>query len=417
MSIYSAFYSSLSGLGANANAMSVIGNDLANLNTVGYKGGSANFQDLFSASLGATSVQGNGNPIQIGLGSSLSGISQNFGQGSFKSTGNSMDMAIQGQGFFTMQTPTGVAGFTRAGNFNIHKSGSLVDSNGNSVMGWNRSGNKLSTNGLPSPIQINMGISSPPSATQNVSMVTNLNSSAATGTVYSTPVEIYDSLGAAHSLLFTYTKQATPGTWALGVTTDGGATVTGAPASLTFNAAGVLTGAAGGGTPANPTLNITGWPNGATSPPMTWNLASNGNATITGYASESTTSSSAQDGYAAGSVSSTSVDQNGFIIGTFTNGQTLNLAQVAISNFANTGGLAKMGGNMWGASLASGSPATGVANTGGRGTVLGANLELSNVDVADEFTRMIVNQRAYQASSRVVTTTDSLLQEALSLVR
>ena len=412
MGLYASFYSSLSGLNSNANALSVIGNDLSNLNTIGYKGSAATFQDLFAASLGATSVQGNGNPMQIGLGTQLGAINTNFGQGSFQSTSNVTDMAIQGEGFFTLQTKDGGAGYSRAGNFTVNKTGSLVDPNGNLVKGWNRKGTSLTTNGLSSPIQLDMGTTSPPAATANISTVTNLNAGAIPGTVYSTPVQIYDSLGASHSLLFAYTKQPGPGSWALNVTTDGAATVSGFPTSVQFDAKGILTSPT-----ANPTLSISGWPNGATSPPTTWDVVNAGIPNLTGYSAASATSGTTQDGYGSGTVRSMVVDQNGIITGSFTNGQTIPMAQVAIASFANAAGLAKQGGNLWGESLSSGAAAVGAANLGGRGSVLGGNLELSNVDVAEEFTRLIINQRGYQANSRVVTTADSLLQETLNLIR
>ena len=412
MGLYNSFYSSLSGLNANANALSVIGNDLSNLNTIGYKGSASSFQDLFAASMGAMSTQGNGNPVQVGLGTQLAAITTNFGQGSFQSTSNVTDMAIQGQGFFALQTKDGGAGFSRAGNFTINKSGALVDPNGNQVKGWARKGNTISSNGPSSPLQLDMGTTSPPAPTTSFSAVTNLNANATPGTVYSTPLQIYDSLGATHSLLFTYTKGTTPGTWGCTVATDGGATVSGFPTTIQFDGKGMLTAPA-----ANPVLTISGWPNGATSPPTTWNIMNAGVSNLTGFSSASSTASTSQDGYGSGIVRSMVVDQNGVITGSFTNGQTMPMAQVAIANFANIAGLAKQGENMWGETLASGAASIGAANMAGRGSVLGANLELSNVDVAEEFTRLIINQRGYQANSRVVTTADSLLQETLNLIR
>jgi flagellar hook protein FlgE len=411
MGLYSSFYASLSGLSSNADALSVIGNNLSNLNTIGYKSSSTSFQDLFNATLGGNSTQGNGNPIQIGLGTRLGAINQDFGQGSFQSSSSATDMAIQGGGFFTLKTKDGGAAYSRAGNFSLNKNGFLVDPNGNSVMGWNAVGSNLSTNGLSAPIHIDMGTTSPSVATNEVGAVTNLDSSAATGTVYSNPVQVYDSLGASHSLLFSYTKTATPGQWTVNVGTDGGATVTGFPATIQFDSNGVLTSPT-----TNPALTISGWTNGATSPSTTWDIWNGVSSTMTGYAATSATSSSTQNGYGSGSVRSMIVDQNGVLTGNFTNGQTIAMAQVAISSFANIAGLAKQGENTWAATLSSGSAAVGTANSGGRGTVLGANLELSNVDVASEFTRLIINQRGYQANSRVVTTADSLLQETLNLI-
>ncbi len=414
MGLYASFYASLSGLSANAGTLSVIGNNLANLNTIGFKGSSGTFQDLFNASLGALGTQGNGNPIQIGLGTRLGGITQNFGQGSFQSTSNVTDMAVSGQGFFTLTTRTGGRAYTRAGNFTMDRDGMLIDNNGSNVMGWNRQGNAISTNGTVVPIQINVGSTSPPAATTTINSTTNLDANAATGAVYTTPLQVYDSLGSAHSLLFTYTKTAVAGQWSLNVTTDGGATVAGYPPTIQFNASGVLT------TPAaNPTLTITGWTNGATSPPTTWEIFNGAPpvASLTGFAAPSTTSNTVQDGYGAGTIRSLVVDQDGVLIGNFTNGQTVPLAQVALATFANQNGLSKQGDNNWNETLASGAGNIGAANQGGRGTVLGANLELSNVDVAEEFTKLIVAQRGYQANGRVVTTSDELLQETLNLKR
>jgi flagellar hook protein FlgE len=412
MSLYSSFYASLSGLSANAGTLSVIGNNLANLNTVGYKGSTGTFQDLFNASLGALGTQGNGNPIQIGLGTRLGAISQNFGQGSFQATSNVTDMAISGGGFFTLTTKTGARAYSRAGSFTVDKSGMLVDPNGANVMGWNRIGTSLSTNGTVVPVQINMGTTSPPAPTTTISATTNLDANATTGTVYTTPVQVYDSLGAPHSLLFTYTKTATTGQWNLNVTTDGGATVSGFTTPVQFNASGILTSPAG-----NDTLTTTAWANGAA--PQTITLSTYSGvppvSSLTGFATTSTTSNTTQDGYGAGTIRSLVVDQDGIITGNFTNGQTIPLAQVALATFANMNGLSKQGDNNWQETLASGAGNIGAANQGGRGTVLGANLELSNVDVADEFTKLIVAQRGYEANGKVVTTSDQLLQDTLNL--
>ncbi|MCE1229937.1 MAG: flagellar hook protein FlgE [Firmicutes bacterium] len=421
MGLYGSFYASLSGLSNSASNLSVIGNNLANLNTIGYKGSSTSFQDLFSASLGTQGTQGNGNPIQIGLGTRLGGVTQNFGQGSFQSTNNVTDLAISGQGFFTLTTPGGARCYTRAGNFTVSKAGFLTDPNGNFVMGWNRSGSAVSTNGSPVPVQINPGVTAPPSATTLVGSTTNLDSSAALGTSFTTPMQVYDSLGAVHTLLFTYTKTAPIGTdpvgttaaWTLGITTDGGATVTG-PTRVTFDSSGKYN-----GPNTNPTLTIAGWTNGATSPTTTWQIfdAATAAPNLTGYASASTTSGSIQDGFGSGTIQSLMVDQNGTIIGSFTNGQTIALAKVALALFSNQNGLSKQGDNTWLETLASGVGNVGAAQQGGRGVVLGGNLELSNVDVAEEFTKLIVAQRGYQANSRVVTTSDELLQETLNLKR
>jgi len=435
MSLYGSFYSSLSGLSTNAQALSVIGNDLANLNTIGFKGSNSSFQDLFNSAMGSSGTQGNGNPMQVGMGTRMGAISQNYSQGSFQSTGNVTDMALSGQGFFTLQNSTGGRSYSRAGNFTVDNSGALMDPNGNFVLGWNRIGNALSTNGPIVPITLNMGTTSPPVATTSMTTTTNLNANAAifnpadpnpdTSSRYSVPVQVYDSLGQAHAVSITYTKTA-QNAWSYAITTDDqgdpSATpiipppvVTPATGTLTFDDNGNLT-AASGSTLA---VTITGWTDGAAPMATTWNLTSDGTATGTGlitqFAADSATSNATQDGFAAGNIRSLVVDKNGMITGNFTNGQTVALGQVAISTFSNMNGLSKIGDNTWGETLASGAPNIGPANQGGRGTILGSQLELSNVDVADEFTKLIIAQRGYQANSKIVTTSDQLLQETLNL--
>lgn len=468
MSLYSSFYASLSGLSTSASNLSVIGNNLANLNTIGFKGSSSTFQDLFAASLGSAGTQGNGNPIQIGLGTRLGGVSQNFGQGSYQSTSSVTDLAISGRGFFALQTGTGTRVYTRAGNFTVDKSGFLVDPNGNSVLGWNRANGTVSITGTPSPVKIDVGSTAGAAITDTMSATTNLDASATAGinatvvtpavidpvtglvttpavttayvpgSPYTTSMQIYDSLGASHNLIFKYTKSVpnaitgynaagvatqvtdpvgTASAWDLTVTTDGGAGVTGYPARIAFDSGGIQLGAT------NPTLLVgygaSPWSNGASAQDVVWNVTSGIPAvsSITGYASDSTTSNAIQNGYGAGTIQSLMVNQDGTITGTFSNGQMVPLAQVALAVFSNQNGLFKQGDNTWAETLASGSGNVGAANQGGRGTVLGGNLELSNVDVAEEFTKLIIAQRGYQANSRVVTTSDELLQETLNLKR
>jgi len=418
MSLYSAFYASLSGLSSNASALGVIGNNLANLNTIGYKDSTASFQDLYSTAMNGSSTAGNGDPMQIGLGTGLSSVSQDFSQGSPQASGTVTNMALQGQGFFTLKAPAGDALYTRAGNFSVNTGGFLTDPSGNSVMGWNAVAGVVNASGTPVPILLNPGAVSPPVATDAISNYTNLNSAAASGTTFTAPIAVYDSMGASHNIEITYKATAVPGTWTTSVSTDdaGVPVVTGYPATIVFNSSGVLTTPASG---VNPTLGAISWSNGASSPAIKVNIWSGAPATssLTGYAQNSGTTSTTQDGYSAGSVSSVSVDTNGNIIGTFTNGQTMTLAQVAVSIFSNNNGLAMAGSNDWSTTLASGSANVGQANSGGRGTILGSNLESSNVDVATEFTKLIINQNGYQANSRVITTANTLLQTVISMVQ
>jgi flagellar hook protein FlgE len=421
MSLYSAFYSGLSGLSTNANALNVIGNNLSNINTVGFKGSSTTFRDIFSTSLGGVSTQGNGNPIQFGLGVQVNSVSQDFSQSSFQSTGNALDMAIQGNGFFTLQTSDGRQVFSRAGNFTRNNSGALVASDGSNVMGWTRDPvtGLVNTSASLAPISIDAGTTASAFATKNIKMGVNLNASAANGatSALTTPIQVYDSQGNTQTLTVTYTKTGT-NTWGYAVTGPAGATIGGQnTGTLTFSASGALQDISGGGATAaaDPTLNIA-WGNGSAASTIKFSLVNaDGSANVTQFSAASATSSSFQDGYGAGTLRDLTVDQNGVISGTFTNGQVIALAQVAISTFNNVNGLVQTGNNHWGQSLSSGSPTFGLANQGGRGGVLGANLELSNVDVAGEFTKLILSQRGYQANSKIVTTTDQLLQETLNL--
>ncbi|GLH70442.1 flagellar hook protein FlgE [Geothrix rubra] len=413
MSLYSAFYSSLSGLSTNANALNVIGNNLSNINTVGFKGSATTFRDIFSTSLGGISTQGNGNPIQFGLGVQVNGVSQDFSQSSFQSTGNALDMAIQGNGFFTLQTVDGRQVFSRAGNFTRNSGGYLVASDGSNVMGWNRdpvTGN-VNTSAALAPIRIDAGTTASAFATQNIRLGINLNSAAAIGDTLTTPIQAYDSQGNPQNIIVTYTKTGA-NTWSYAASVTAPATIgAGATGTLTFSSSGNLTSPT-----TNPVFSNINWGNGTAAQNITWDvLNADGSPNLTQFAASSSTNSTFQDGYGAGTLRDLSVDQNGIISGTFTNGQVISLAQVSLATFNNDNGLVQTGNNHWGQSLASGSPTIGLANQGGRGGVLGSNLELSNVDMAGEFTKLILSQRGYQANSRVVTTTDQLLQETLNL--
>lgn len=424
MSLFSAFYSGLSGLSANANSLNVIGNNLSNLNTVGYKGGSTTFRDLFSSALGGLSTQGNGNPIQFGLGTQINTVAQDFSQSSFQSTGNALDMALQGQGFFVLRPVGGGQTFTRAGNFTRNNNGFLVAPNGANVMGWNRDPvtGLVNTNTAIQPIQIATGTTVAAFATQNVRLGVNLNSSATAGptSTVQTPVQVYDSQGNLQTLSISYTKTGA-NTWTYTVTDPSGVATIGGAATgtLTFSPTGTLLSinGAGNGFGANPALSIN-WNNGTAISAISINMVNvDGSLNFTQYNAPSATNSTYQDGFGAGTLKDLTVDQNGLISGSFSNGQVFALGQVALAIFNNNNGLVQQGNNQWSESLASGSATIGTANAGGRGGVLGANLELSNVDVAGEFTKLILSQRGYQANGRIVTTTDELLQETLNLKR
>ena len=415
MSIYSSFYSALSGLSANGSAMSVIGNNLANLNTIGYKGSSATFQDLFASAMGGSAIQGNGNPNQIGMGTSLGCVTQNFASGSTQSTSSATDMAIQGNGFFVLETQSGGRAYSRAGNFTLDVNSNLVNPAGYEVLGWLRTGSPGTVDTTTTPTTINLSAyqSIAATPTQNISFSSNLDAGSSTSAVVTNSIDIYDSLGNAHALQFNYTKTGT-NSWTITASSITGATITATSAagatwsgSLTFNSDGTL---ASTGTTI-PAIYVQ-WSNGASDQSVTYDPSN-----LSQTASASVTSASTQDGMASGTLDSYSVSQDGEIIGAYTNGQNIAIAQVSLAMFTNVNGLQKSGNNCWTETIASGTANIAAANVGGRGYIEGSSLELSNVDTATELTQMIVTQQGYQANSRVITTANTLLQEVLNLVR
>ena len=412
------FSTPLSGMNANSLALQVIANNLANLNTVGYKGGRMTFRDLFYQQVGST---GSGNPVQVGVGSAVGAISSLVTQGSIESTGLATDVAIQGSGFFLLDRD-GLRLYTRAGNFDLDANGSLVTSDGAKVLGFPATNGVISTNQALSPLQINTGQISPPSATENVQLRLNLDANAAVGSTFSTALSVFDSLGGRHVLNFNFTK-AGSNTWDYTITipaVDVGKPATDPPVEvasgtgLTFDGNGQLT---------SPTADISGitidnFADGANKLDFTWQLLdANGGSLLTQVASPSATFTTQQDGFPAGTLLTFSIQSDGVIQGIYSNGQTLPLGQIALATFPNVQGLLRDGSNNFLASLSSGLPNTGVPGTGGRGTVSGGALELSNVDIAREFAQLILAQRAFQANARTITTFDEVTQETINLKR
>jgi flagellar hook protein FlgE len=405
----------LSGLDAASSALSVISNNLANLNTTGYKKQDASFKDLFYQTIGDT---GGGDPIQMGAGTAVDSISSKFTDGSLNTTGVATDVAVTGNGFFVTQR-NGEQTFTRDGHFTTDTNGNLITQNGENVMGYAAVNGVIPPGAALSPIILGQGLSSPPLATANFQMTTNLDASASVGTNFSTPISVYDSLGVSHVVTFQFTKTGA-NAWSYNATVpaaDVGAT--GAPVSvstgnLTFDSNGVLTAPA-----ANITgIAVTGLADGASNMALNWNLYDTTNSPlITQVASPSTTNATTQDGYSSGTLLNFNIGSDGVIQGVFSNGKTSPIAQVALGTFANEQGLMRIGNNDFTASLASGAPVIGVPGAGGRGTLTGGALEQSNVDIATEFANMIVSQRGFQANAKVVTTFDEITQNTIDLIR
>ena len=406
----------LSGLTADATALSAIANNLANQNTTGYKDTQVLFSDLFYQSLGTT---GAGDPIQVGAGTAVGSMPSMFTQGSVQSTGVPTDVAIQGDGFFAVQQD-GVTSYTRAGDFSVDSNNFLVTSAGQQVLGYPAANGVVNTGGAVAPIQLGAGTISPPTATGNVQVTTNLDASASVGASYSTPVTIYDSLGTSHTLTFNFTNTA-PGAWSYSLslptgdyTPAGGSTLPAgviAQGNLTFDSNGVLM---------SPTGNVTGitvpnLTNGASNLSFNWNLYNGTTPLLTQVTAPSSTSSTQQDGNGSGTLTSFTIGSDGTISGSFTNGTTAALGQIALASFANEQGLERLGNTDYSQTLASGQAVVGIPGTAGRGSLSGGALELSNVDIATEFANLIVAQRAFEANAKAVTTFDTITQDTINL--
>jgi flagellar hook protein FlgE len=409
------FSIALSGLQANSVALNTIGNNLANLNTTAFKGQTTSFEDLFYQQIGQS---GSGDAIQLGAGTRVSGTSTDFTEGTIlpDSNANSADMALAGNGFFVVQQG-GVQSLTRAGNFQLSSSGSLITQDGQQVMGYPAVNGVVNQNSSLAPITIPVGLNEGAQATQNFSITTNLNSNATVTTPYSTPVTIFDSLGQSHQATVSYAKTGT-NTWSYSVDLPAGdyapGTATNNTGTLTFDTSGNLV------SPTGSVNNITfsTLTDGASDLSFNWNLNnSSGTPTISQLASASSNTANSQDGFTSGVYQKFVVDSAGVITAQFSNGRTSTVGQIAVATVANTAGLTASGGNNFTTTAASGLATVGVAGAGGRGTVDDGALEQSNVNISTEFSNLIVAQRAFEANSKTVTTFDTISQDVLSMVR
>jgi flagellar hook protein FlgE len=384
-------FSGISGLRAHQQMMDVTGNNISNVNTNGFKTSQTTFQDTLSQMVrasGAPQGQAGGtNPAQIGLGVRLGGISTNFGQGAAQTTGKSTDLMIQGDGFFVVRAG-GEQMYTRAGAFDFDATGSLVTQNGNIVQGWMATNGVVNPNGSPGNLTLPLGQTIAPVPTDRMTLVGNLSDEAPLNTVIEVATTAYSATGAATpvTLSFEKTSASAPVTWQ--VTMPDGTTE-----NIDFT----------GGKPDVDTVSAGG---------LTINVAS-----MSSYSGTSSAKVSDSNGSAAGSLASYTISQSGEIIGVFSNGLKETLGQIAMANFNNVNGLEKVGNSMYRTTVNSGLPQVGVAGTGGLGVINGGTLEMSNVDLAQEFTNLVIAQRGFQANSRVITTSDELLQELVNLKR
>ena len=410
-------FTAISGLNNHQIKLDVIGNNIANVNTTAFKSGRARFEDILNQSLrGASAPQENRggiNPIQVGLGMQVAAIENNHTQGNLQSTGRPTDLAIQGSGFFVVSDGSQTL-YTRDGSFSQGTDGYLVNSaNGFRVMGWQADdAGDINENNPLSPLEIPIGFKSVVRPTANMVFGANLNANAAVGDTHVLETVIFDSLGRSHTLETVFTKIAADNqwTWQAGVINPadpGGPRLGSGTGTIIFNTAGTVyppipdTGAIFTFTP-------------APAAPVSISMDLN---SLTQLAGETSAMVRAQDGFPEGTLSSFTLGSSGRISGIFSNGMVRTLGQIAIGRFENPEGLTKAGSNLYESSPNSGTALVGTPGTQGRGLLQPASLEMSNVNLAFEFTEMIATSRAFQANSRVITSSDELLQEVVNLKR
>lgn len=426
MSINRALYAGVSGLQAESDTLSIVGENIANTNTVGFKRARATFENVLGGAIGA--------PDNIGGGVRLGRAQQIFAQGALANTGQATDVALSGDGFFVVNgTLNGLKGdfYTRAGQLTLRNDGTLVNPQGMEVQGYKPDPAGGFTSNIGS-IQLSTA-QLPPKATLTMSATANLDSGAVppalgfdpqnpgTTSNLSTSMSVYDSLGKAHTIDLYYTKTAN-GAWdvhALAKGEDVGGTpgqnVEIGTGQLTFNTSGALQDAQWN--PA-PTVSFTGAnPNQTIAIDVGTSIAAGGTGLggTTQFGSASAVSAQSQDGYGSGDLAGVRVDADGTVSGIYSNGQSVAAGKLAVAKFRSNDGLTKAGQNMWLASRESGEAAFGGAGEGGRAAVVAGALEQSNVDIAEQFVDLITHQRSFQANSKTITTADQMLQELMQI--
>ncbi|MGY1747465.1 flagellar hook protein FlgE [Blastococcus sp. SYSU D00695] len=411
-------YSAISGLKAHQVKLDVTGNNIANVNTVGFKSSQATFEDTLSQLMrngsAPTANAGGTNPAQVGLGVKVAGITTNFAQGTQQSTGRSTDFLISGDGFFVTKFGNENL-FTRAGSFDYDASGKIVTPDGAVLQGWMGSDGVVDTNGPIGDLTVPFGQNMPPTVTTRGSVVGNLSTSAVLAsagppavpaTSMQTQIVAYDSLGTAHQIALTFTKSAA-NTWSVAASENG--SPIGAAQNLVFDP---TTGKPTSGT----TFTLDVFTSAAATPnwpaDVTIDLSN-----MTEYGGKSALAPQDVDGNAMGTLQSIALSGDGTIMGVYSNNLREPIGKLALASFSNPSGLAKAGNTSFRVGDNSGQPAIGEANAGGRGSMVAGALEMSNVDLAEEFTGLIVAQRGFQANSRVITSSDEVLQDLVNLKR
>lgn len=410
-------FAGISGLNVNSKALTVIGDNIANVNTTAFKANRVSFANVLSQSL-----TGSGSN-EIGRGVEFWGTTPMWSQGSVENTSNPTDMAINGAGFFVLRDNVNSSFYTRAGDFTFDRDGYLINPDGLFVQGYEVTAvqpDGTLTLGNITDINVPGQSTSPPQVTSEFTIDVNLDAGAANLDTYLTTIIIYDSVGNTIPLALTFEKQ-TANDWDVSVSVPAG-TVTDpltdiniTNSNFTFDGTGVLNNGA------DPVITLSNLLSGANDLSLTWNVFDDTttvtNGDLSQYASPSITTFQTQNGYSSGVLRGVSIDDVGIVTGSYSNGQLMPLFQVVLADFPSYYGLNKMGQNLYAESRDSGQPLEGVPQSGRLGSISPSSIEMSNVDLAQEFVKMITTQRAFQANSRVITTSDEILNELINLKR
>lgn len=397
------FQQGVSGLNASSSNLDVIGNNVANSGTVGFKAGSVLFADVYAGS-------------RVGLGTQVAGVSQNFTQGAVQTSTRALDVAItNGDGFFRLASPSGEVSYSRNGQFNIDKDNYVVNSGGLRVTGYQVGANGSIAGGTPAALQL-PATAMTPNATTKINAQYNIdsrstppvtapfNATDSTSFNYQNAVTGYDSLGNPHEITNFFVKTAA-NAWDVYQTVDGGASSK--IGGLTFDTAGKML------TPAGGTLAPAAVPLANGAAPMNFTINLTG---TTQFGNDNAVAKQTQDGYTSGTLTAFAINSDGTVTGKYSNEQTKTLGQIVLTSFANPDGLQSKGGNVWAETAASGQPLVGTAGAGTKvGSLTSGALESSNVDLTAELVNMIIAQRTYQANAQTVKTQDQVMQTLVSM--
>jgi len=402
------FTIALSGLNAASADLGVTANNVANVNTTGFKMSRAQFAEVFAVGTQSVSSSASGSGVR------LSAIAQQFTQGNIDFTDNALDLAIGGEGFFVMND-NGARSYSRAGAFGVDNAGYVVNAQGARLQAYPYAGSGLFNTGTPVDLQLTTG-ANPPSATTEADFGINLPADAPVPVNpvfdpadpasfnHTTSATIYDSLGAAHTATVYFIKDAAPNTWNTEVQI-GGNSVAGA-GQIVFNPDGSLDTPAGGLMPLAPYDPG----NGAANITMSLDFA-----TATQFGGTFGVNSLSQDGFTTGRLTGVSVDAEGIVFARFTNGQSTSLGKLALANFVNPQGLQQLGDTAWGESFQSGTALLGEAGTASFGSIQSGALEASNVDLTAQLVQMITAQRNFQANAQMISTADTVTQTVINI--